>query len=545
MSITVSFTSDSKRENSTKQLTMSATHDCTFKNGCSMLNPTLLLELETSTFPNYTAFKIENRYYRITEIRSVRNNLFEIDGVVDVLATYKSEILASTQYVCYSSHNSNTWLPDTRIPLVKATDTNRNTYSMGALFNTVGFYVLTAVGLDGCVAYAVDKPTLDAILNSIQTWQNDGINNADALLTDFAGGDVSIAMTGMPTGDDSIEALGNCIAENLEHLQYAVTATNANVQHKLQQMLKTFGEAAVETGFIGNAYSQAPSCIRSCIWVPFFASPFTDTGKDLYLGNFPCKNNGVQIRPFTLKASAYSDDITVTIPWHYSDWRRGICEDVYLYLPMVGMIQLSSTSITNVTTLTIKWSATATDGVICYEVKADGNIIGTYSGQCAANYPIGINQQASAGEIAQSILSGLHSTVASGMDTAKASASINPVSSTLGVASGAINTLFTGVQSGYDVINTMNTSHASCVGGIGGGAGSGLDLDIQCYTVCHETIMTPNDMKDTMGLPTMLPYPLASLTGYCQCANAHIDVAATRTESAAIDSYLNTGFFIE
>lgn len=543
MSITVSFTSDSKRENSTKQLTMSATHDCTFKNGCSMLNPTLLLELETSTFPNYTAFKIENRYYRITEIRSIRNNLFEIDGIVDVLATYKSEILASTQYVCYSSHNSNTWLPDTRIPLVKATDTNRNTYSMGALFNTVGFYVLTAVGLDGCVAYAVDKPTLDAILESIQDWEDDGVLAAlQQISTPTAS--YQRAPYRIPAGSTNQECFKSLNEEIVDGFE-SIGNMFVDFQSSLSTAIATVGASAVSTGFVGNAYSQAPSCIRSCIWVPFFASPFTDTGKDLYLGNFPCKNNGTQIRPFTLKASAYSDTITVTIPWHYSDWRRGVCEDVYLYLPMVGMIQLSSTSITNVTTLTVKWSATATDGVICYEVKADGNVIGTYSGQCAANYPIGINQQASAGEIAQSILSGLHSTVAAGMQTAEASASINPVSSTIGVAAGGLNTLFTGVQGGYDIINTMNTSHASCVGGIGGGAGSGLDLDLQCFTVCHETVMTPNDMKDTMGLPTMLPYPLATLTGYCQCANAHIDVAATRTESLAIDSYVNTGFFIE
>ena len=543
MSITVSFTSDSKRENSTKQLTMAATHDCTFKNGCSMLNPTLLLELNTATFPTYTAFKIEDRYYRITDIRSVRNNLFEIDGIIDVLATYKSEILASTQYVCYSSHNSNTWLPDTRIPLVKATDTNRNTVSMAGLFNPNGFYVMTAVGLDGCCAYAVDKSTLDHILASIQDWQDDAIQAIDAIISTTRGVDLDPYTFPAPT--DDFQGLCDGLGKTIQSGFVALTGTMANAQKALADSLATMGEASVSTGLVGNAYAQAPSCIRSCIWVPFFATPFVDTGKDLYLGNLPCKYNGSIIRPFTLKGSAHTGSTSINIPWHYSDWRRGICEDVYLYLPMVGMIQLSATSLTNVSSLTIKWSATATDGVVCYEIIADGNVIGTYSGQCSANYPIGINQQASAGEIVQSILTGAQATVSAGMQTAQASASLNPVSSTLGVATGAVNTVFTGVQSGYDVINTMNTSHVSCIGGIGGGAGSGLDLDIQCYTVCHETVMTPNDMKDTMGLPTMLPYPLATLTGYCECANAHIDIAATRTESAAVDSYLNTGIFIE
>lgn len=116
MSITVSFTSDSKRENSTKQLTMSATHDCTFKNGCSMLNPTLLLELETSVFPSYTAFKIENRYYKVTDVRSVRNNLFEISGKIDALATYKTEIGNSTEYVVRAASDFDTAIIDRLYP---------------------------------------------------------------------------------------------------------------------------------------------------------------------------------------------------------------------------------------------------------------------------------------------------------------------------------------------------------------------------------------------------------------------------------------------
>ena len=99
MSISVGFTTESKRENSTKQRTMSTVHNCLLKNGCSLLYPTLLLELNTSTFPNYAGFQIENKYYNVTDIRSVRNNLFEISGEVDVLATYKNAIGATTEYV--------------------------------------------------------------------------------------------------------------------------------------------------------------------------------------------------------------------------------------------------------------------------------------------------------------------------------------------------------------------------------------------------------------------------------------------------------------
>ena len=163
MSITVSFTSDSKRENSTKQLTMSATHDCVFKNGCSMLNPTLLLELESSTFPDYTNFKIGNRYYRVTDIISVRNNIFEISGVIDALATYKSEILASTQFVSYSSHKTSIWLPDSRIPVL-ASETVASSSAIVPVLDPDGFYVLSVVGKESSAVYDLTLTKLKDVI---------------------------------------------------------------------------------------------------------------------------------------------------------------------------------------------------------------------------------------------------------------------------------------------------------------------------------------------------------------------------------------------
>ena len=527
MSHTIYAGKIAKRKNSTLQPTLNASFDVLLKTPTSLHTPTFTIN--AASF-DYNYLKWGDRYYFVTDIVSRNNSLWEVSAVCDVLATFKADILASTQFVCYSSHNSNTWLPDTRIPLVKATKTARETASMAGLFNDIGFYVLTAVGKDGCVAYAMDKTTLDALLTNISTWQNDGVNNAIALLQTHRGIDVNAVDFQVQSND--FEGLGNAITSTLKGCMDAVTATIANCQLQISNAVSGMGAAAVETGFIGNAYSLAPECIRSCIWVPFFASPFADTGKDLYLGNFP-----TGLHPFTLKAAPVKGSVSVSIPWHYTDWRRGVCEDVYLYLPMVGMIQLSATSLTNVSSISINYSATASDGVVCYEVKAGGNVIGTYSGQCSANYPIGINQQSSAGEIAQSVIGGIDKTVAAAVHS-----TISPVSIGATVASGIWNT----ATSAYDVANVANSTHLTTVGGIGGGAGSGLDLNAQCYTVCHETVMTPTDMGATMGLPTMLPYPLATLTGYCQCANAH--VAANGAESQEldeIDAYLNSGFYIE
>ena len=526
----VSFGTFSKRRNSTKRPTseLSDTRDVKLKQATSLDSPTFIL---TGNDFNFNYCQYGNRYYFVTDIRSIHDNLSEVDCILDPLATAKDYILQSVQYVCYSSHNSNTWLPDTRIPLVKATKTARNTASLSSLFNTNGFYVLTAVGKQGCVAYAMDLNTLTALLSDIQSWEDDGVLAAMQQIT-APGSSYSRAPYHVPASNglqDCFDALCTTLVQTFESLGNMFT----DAQQSMATALASVGGAAVTTGFVGNAYQIAPQCIRSCIWVPFFASQFASSGTELWLGNYKAN---LPYNPFKLKADPVTGSVSVAIPWHYSDWRRGICEDVYLYLPMVGMIKLSADSITNVSTISVKYSATATDGVVCYEVKADGNVIGTYAGQCSANYPIGINQQASAGEIVQSIIGG-----ASKMASAAAKSSLSPIS----MAGAGAGLVAETIGATYDTINIENSTHLTTVGGIGGGAGSGLDLNVQCYTVCHEPVMTPSDMQATMGLPTMMPMQMSTLTGYCQCANAHVEAPLMAHELDAIDMYLNSGFFIE
>ena len=368
---------------------------------------------------------------------------------------------------------------------------------MSSLFTDGGFYVLTAVGRDGCGVYALDITQIKALISEISQWQTDGINSGFNLIS-----------RNTPSTDD-FTGLGEALSDTFASI----------------------GEAMVHTGFIGNAYSQAPSCIRSCIWVPFYATPFVSTGADLYLGAFK-----TSLHPFILRSGPVSGSTSVSIPWHFTDWRRGYCEDVYLYLPLVGMVGLASDNLTNVSSITIKYSATATDGCVCYQVIAGNEIIGSYGGQCSANYPIGISQQASAGQIAQTAFAGLEKTVNMAINS-----SISPVS----MAAAGVGATMAGIEATYNLADVALSRNNSCIGGVGGGAGAGLDLNVTCYTVAHDTVINPADMKDTMGLPTMKPLAIANLTGFCQLANAHVDAPATAGELDAIDSMINSGFFIE
>ena len=474
-----------KRRNSTLQPTLSTSFDVLLKTPTSLHTPTFTINASAFDF-NY--LKWDDRYYFVTDVVARNNNLWDVSAIIDVLATYKADILASTQYVSYSSEQGNAWLADTRIPVLKSTQASKSTVSIGSLFNSNGFYVLTCVGQDGCNTFAADITNLHDLLNEINNWSSN-------ILSNIRGGTYQWGTT-----EEAIQSLGDML---------------------------------IQSGVAGNAYADAPSCIRSCVWVPFSITgqSFLDATKDVYLGQFP-----TGLRLFTLKGSPATGSVSVNIPWHFSDWRRAYCEDVYIYLPLVGMIALSSDNLTNVSSITVRYSATATDGVVSYQIVAGNEIIGSYGGQCSANYPIGVSQQASAGEVITTAFAGAEKMVNMAINS-----SISPISA----GAAGVGATMAGIEATYNLANATLTRHNSCIGGVGGGAGAGLDLNVTCYTVAHNTIVEPADMVATMGRPTMKPLQLSTLTGFCQCANAHVSAAAEAQELDAIDTYLNSGFYIE
>ena len=474
----------SKRNNSTKQPMGGTDLSVTLKTPTDIIRPTFL----SASMPADTNYiQAFGRYYYVTDIRYTTNDLKEFECQIDVLSTYKTNILNSNFYVSYSSSANKTWLPDTRIPVFRNTKVDSVSYALNSVFDDDGFYVLAATGQNGCNLYALELNDLITLISRLSSWGSALVS--DILTTPF---DVS------------------------------------SVEHALESL----STIMTQTGVVGNAYVDAPHNIRSCIWVPFNKSRFEGGTMRIYLGQF---DTGIDAP--LLVTEPVSLGYPINIPWHYSDWRR-MYEDVYLHLPFVGMVKLSSDSLTNVTQLTIGLSVTASDGCVAYQITAYNsfNVIGRYSGQCSANYPIGISQQASAGQILNSIAAGAEKV---------ASVAIEGTQSLTSVPAGVAGVGIAAISAGYEVANAALTAHNTTIGGTGGGAGAGLSLDFQCYTVTHDLACNPADMAATMGRPMMEPMSLENLTGYCQCANASIELPATDPERMAINAFLNSGFFIE
>ncbi len=492
MAFEVRFFKFSKRENSTAlpDVTGGAVFQCTLKDNCSLNNPVIRLELrnnqnqfDPNAWPdyNYCWVKPWNKFFFVSDWTN-EHPLWAAHCSVDVLATYRSQILGSTQYVAYSSVSGGAWLADTRIPLLKNATTSIASTSLSGLFSNGGLYILSYIGKETTGLVALGDASLKTLLDAISgEGQDEFRTTAINQVNSYFGGSAPISA---------------------------------------EEALYAMSQVTTQNDILGKAYATAPSCLRSCIYTPLVVPGSPDT--HIWLGNFDTNVTGIGV-----KGTPITGSVSVSIPWQHSDWRRGVCEQVYLYIPLVGMVSISADSVVSESTLTIEYSYTLTDATIAYRVLAGSQVIGTYGGSCAINYPLGVNQQASAGQVMQSVMQGVTQTVSAGI-----------TGNIGGVVAGIATTA-------YNALDTALTSHPSSVGGIGGGAGSGLNRNIICFTVSHDTVITPGTMQNTMGIPTMKPILLSSASGYCQCVNAHISANACLEELSQITAHLNSGFYIE
>jgi hypothetical protein len=487
--LTIKLITVSKKKNSTLQPDFSNAREesVSLKAPTSEEAPSFLLNWESGAFP-YNYLLWGDHYYWINNVTYERNNLIRLDCTLDVLATYKSYILASTQFVAYSSVSGGVWLPDRRLQVLSNTKTSANRVQLPNM-SRAGVYVVTVLGSGtrqaskgGCVTYIMRWPVELRWL--ISALEQENLTLRQDIMQGFSAGS---------SMDDTPAAL------------------------------ESLGKVVVQTELLGNAFQNAVSCLRSCIWVPFRQSNTGDLQR-IFLGNYDTGSDS-----YPLNDPIYSEDITVPIPWQFSDWRRVYCEDLYIYLLLVGIVSLNPEQLTGESSLTVTASYCYTDGAVAYEIKAGSQIIGTYGGNCAAQIPMGINQQTSIGQVARTAIEGYAKTTGS-------------------LFAGNVPTIHTATQavaSMYQVADVAMKTNPSIIGGIGGGAGSRLDLDIVAISVAHDLVINPGDQAATMGLPTQKPLQLSNCSGYCQCINAHVSAPAHGDSLNAIDVFLNSGFYIE
>lgn len=471
----------SKRDNSTAAPVESAgtVVNVVLKDGTSLLNPVLLLNLES--VPAWSMFDFEGRFYKVTDIRSVRQNLWEIAGAVDVLASWKSKIRAASAFVAYDT-TENTEITDRRLS-IKTTALKKE--NVGRAFDMIGSgfsVVLNVVGESACATYILPLSAATTLLSDmLTTW-------ADNIMPDV-------------DPDDPPEDWLSKIADSI-----------------------TIGfKQLISSG-------SAADCIRSAYIIPIDYSKFETNFilEDIQLGSY---NTHIQAKRRT--ARGIQDTSAVLIPWQAADWRRNApYHEIYLYIPMIGLVSYPASSLMGNSTIYIDAAIDETAGDALFTVAVGpltagsaSLVIGQYSTNIAANFAIGSSNitprqiatsvAAAAGVVGASILTGGAAAVAAGTaGIAGEFNSVTPLPSSIGGAGGgAILALF-----GYTP---------------------------RCMSIFHDTTVSPNSVNNIIGTPTNAVKSLSNLTGYVETRNFSVSGAMTESERNDINRLMDGGVYIE
>lgn len=483
MAFQVNFYNFSKRDNSTAIPSGTpVTLNCQFKMGTSILNPTLVLEY--ASIPAWSYFQMLGRYYKVTDIRSIHNNVIEVDGKVDVLASWKANILASSAFVAYDT-TANSEITDKRIS-TKTTASRQESVSTDAYEILTHSYsqmaaIINVVGKDACVTYATTLNNAKELMDSVETWAFDLV-------------------------DDAVQNTPHGLTDWIE-------------------VLCTFFEKMMSSG-------SASDCIRSAYILPVNYSLIsgTSTGTDgIMLGEFPTEKQGKEITQRWLH-----DGNGVTIPWQATDWRRNApYHEIYLYIPFIGVISYPPSAVMGASSFYVDFAIDITNGETIITVSLDsvgGQVIGQYNCNLAMEYAIG-SSNVTPKQYLTNIAAGAGGALAM-MATGGAAA--------LAIGSGAIAAEFNAMT---PIPSSVGGTGGGAILGLRGGAGDGFAL--RCMTIFHDTNISPASVSPIIGTPTNAVKALSGLTGYVETRNASVSGPMTETERNEINRYLDGGIYIE
>lgn len=390
------FYTFSKRGNSTAVPTGAGTAvDVVLKDGTSLIDPVFLLQL--STVPAWSMMQFEGRYYKITNITSVKNDLWEIAATVDVLATYKTNIQAASAFVAYDT-SANTEITDRRLSIVTNTVRAEQAGDAGDMLGRGFSVIVNTVGENACASYVLTLADAMQLLDTLgQTMEN--------LFPD-------------PDPDE----------EWLEQISSAIT-------YGFRQLVGS-----------GNA----ADCIKSAFIIPIPYSYISGTVETIMLGVY---NTGVRGKKRTSRGIQTS--MSVSIPWQASDWRRNApYHEIYLYIPYIGVISYPASALIGASgfNILIAIDETAGDAIFTVSLAAASGaiantVIGQYNTNLASNFAIGASNitpkqlatsvLAGGGVVAASVMTGGVAAVAAGTaGIAGEFNSVSPIPSSVGGAGG-------------------------------------------------------------------------------------------------------------
>lgn len=525
----VYFYNNTKRINSTAlPPTYDSKIECVLKDPCSLLSPVLTLSL--SSKPTWNYFKADNRYYWITDIISVRNNLWEIHGEVDPLATFQGHIKNTSAFVLYDSTTNNE-IPDSRLGIYTTPTVATEAVNMPWDFaDGEGTYFIAIEG-DGDL---VDQGMADGATGVYRT----DLASIQKIGLDFDGTDVTDALNTAMTMQfpanirfntawgyiDSAKDLFDALIDSLGNTDIPGVIGYGMMIWALSPWIFWSGLIGTVKGLFAGA--DALKHVKSAYWLPFKFTNIGTAKTKIAIGSFIDQIGTSSLITDPIR----SITVNVAIPWQYTDWRNVQNTEIQIYIPLIGTINIPASAVKGQSAITVFCGLNLFSGTFSVRLTCGGVTLGTYGANCMMPILVGDSNP--------DIPAITNTIVAGGALIAGAA------TGTAAITAGAAGAF---MQSGLGAINPISTT----VGGIGGGCGNSLGSGIVCATICHDTSQAPSALIGTIGTPTNQLKTLSG-TGYCQCMNAQVNVInisgepyITQTEINMINAALNSGVYLE
>lgn len=183
----VQFGTTSKKRNSTEIPTMTASYSCVLKEGCSIVNPVIIIDRKVVGHSYNTAYISDfGRYYWIRDI--VYENARQIFYLeCDVLASFKTEIGLSSYYVTRSASEKNGYIPDGMYPITQeiqhdhvelstSISTGISMYCIGVVSDgSIDYYIMNTTAFEEFFGLILSDNYVDAVVGTFMNTVNENL----------------------------------------------------------------------------------------------------------------------------------------------------------------------------------------------------------------------------------------------------------------------------------------------------------------------------------------------------------------------------------
>lgn len=518
--------------------------ECTLKENCDLLNPVLVLNLTNDSRKalityNYVVIEwgFKERYYFIDDF-TFKNSLIEVTLNEDYLATWKTEMLASTQYVLRSASSGDSALTDNKYPL-RATQPNV----------VVGRYTE----------------------NDLQP----------------ASASYGVYMVGVV---NKVGSVAGCV--EYYAMSYLVFMSFCQ---KLFYLPTQWGDGGADIADgLKKAITDPFQYIVSCIWLPYSVNDFVDRGLadaagsyNIYVG-YDMITLSVKCYPLSnsILNAEFTNVIPVTTPQHPQAGTRGIYLNrepftrYYLsFYPFCGLIDLDGSKLKSTTYFCYTVDVRTGKGIlnICSDISGSSaanwkpsQIIRSIEAQVGVPIPIAAIQTALPNTLGEFLM---NATIAGTAMYGGFGQMLNTLSTDLqsdvrGLTGGAVPPEGTSAYKAYaraqaaGKVTTVESGSATLMGDLAkiGTAALSMKSTLEMlgsqgtislnsrnpfafWALCY---LQTDENRQLFGRPLCQSVVLNTLAGYTLCDSPKLAIqGALQTEVATLENMLATGIFIE